>query len=162
MIAASLALGRRGRGGRGRRRGRAPQCRERRARAWSSPCAVSGAAASDGSAPPAPAMMATLGLSKVFILDKYFTELQKFWETEKKLQGEVQPPRRRPRPDCDDYYFLCRVRCSKAPHRARVCLCVFNGVFVSSRRRSGSCGGPSAPAGGSIVFCLGMSEERAP
>ncbi|XP_026464689.1 unconventional myosin-IXb [Ctenocephalides felis] len=30
--------------------------------------------------------MATLGLSKVFILDKYFTELQKFWETEKKLQ----------------------------------------------------------------------------
>lgn len=29
-----------------------------------------------------------LGLSKVFILDKYFTELQKFWETEKKLQGE--------------------------------------------------------------------------
>lgn len=34
--------------------------------------------------------MATLGLSKVFILDKYFTELQKFWETEKKLQGEGQ------------------------------------------------------------------------
>lgn len=33
--------------------------------------------------------MATLGLSKVFILDKYFTELQKFWETEKKLQGEL-------------------------------------------------------------------------
>ncbi|CAH1961921.1 unnamed protein product [Acanthoscelides obtectus] len=31
--------------------------------------------------------MATLGLSKVFILDKYFTELQKFWETEKKLQA---------------------------------------------------------------------------
>ncbi|XP_075226131.1 unconventional myosin-IXb-like dachs [Lycorma delicatula] len=30
--------------------------------------------------------MATVGLSKVFILDKYFTELQKFWETEKKLQ----------------------------------------------------------------------------
>jgi hypothetical protein len=33
--------------------------------------------------------MATLGLSKVFILDKYFTELQKFWETEKKLQGKA-------------------------------------------------------------------------
>ncbi|KAK1119062.1 hypothetical protein K0M31_013569 [Melipona bicolor] len=33
--------------------------------------------------------MATLGLSKVFILDKYFTELQKFWETEKKLQGSI-------------------------------------------------------------------------
>lgn len=33
--------------------------------------------------------MATLGLSKVFILDKYFTELQKFWETEKKLQGKI-------------------------------------------------------------------------
>lgn len=31
--------------------------------------------------------MATLGLSKVFILDKYFTELQKFWDTERKLQG---------------------------------------------------------------------------
>lgn len=45
-----------------------------------------GAAADcDASAPPT---MATLGLSKVFILDKYFTELQKFWETEKKLQGE--------------------------------------------------------------------------
>lgn len=35
-----------------------------------------------------PSKMATLGLSKVFILDKYFTELQKFWETEKKLQGK--------------------------------------------------------------------------
>lgn len=34
--------------------------------------------------------MATLGLSKVFILDKYFTELQKFWETEKKLQGKTK------------------------------------------------------------------------
>lgn len=34
-------------------------------------------------------IMATLGLSKVFILDKYFTELQKFWETEKKLQGKL-------------------------------------------------------------------------
>ncbi|XP_074602506.1 unconventional myosin-IXb-like dachs isoform X2 [Brevipalpus obovatus] len=30
--------------------------------------------------------MATVGLSKVFILDKYFTELQKYWETEKKLK----------------------------------------------------------------------------
>ncbi|XP_064477928.1 myosin-I heavy chain-like [Ornithodoros turicata] len=30
--------------------------------------------------------MATIGLSKVFILDKYFAELQKFWETERKLQ----------------------------------------------------------------------------
>ncbi|XP_013109601.1 unconventional myosin-IXa isoform X2 [Stomoxys calcitrans] len=35
--------------------------------------------------------MATLGLSKVFILDKYFTELQKFWETEKKLQASAAP-----------------------------------------------------------------------
>ena len=33
------------------------------------------------------AMATTLGLSKVFILDKYFSELQKFWETEKRLQG---------------------------------------------------------------------------
>lgn len=32
-------------------------------------------------------MAANIGLSKVFILDKYFKELQKFWETEKKLQG---------------------------------------------------------------------------
>lgn len=31
--------------------------------------------------------MASVGHSKVFILDKYFTELQKFWETEIKLQG---------------------------------------------------------------------------
>ncbi|XP_050421871.1 unconventional myosin-IXAa isoform X2 [Adelges cooleyi] len=31
-------------------------------------------------------MMASVGHSKVFILDKYFTELQKFWETEIKLQ----------------------------------------------------------------------------
>lgn len=40
--------------------------------------------------------MATLGLSKVFILDKYFTELQKFWETEKKLQGIISeyPPKK--------------------------------------------------------------------
>jgi hypothetical protein len=29
-------------------------------------------------------------ISKVFILDKYFKELQKFWETEKKLQGKVR------------------------------------------------------------------------
>ena len=33
--------------------------------------------------------MATIGLSKVFILDKYFTELQKFWETERKVQGSA-------------------------------------------------------------------------
>ncbi|XP_050538527.1 unconventional myosin-IXb isoform X2 [Daktulosphaira vitifoliae] len=31
-------------------------------------------------------MMTSVGHSKVFILDKYFTELQKFWETEIKLQ----------------------------------------------------------------------------
>jgi hypothetical protein len=36
--------------------------------------------------------MATLGLSKVFILDKYFAELQKFWETERKLQGKEGAP----------------------------------------------------------------------
>ena len=30
-----------------------------------------------------------LGMSKVYILDKYFNELQKFWDTEKKrLQGK--------------------------------------------------------------------------
>ena len=28
------------------------------------------------------------GMSKVYILDKYFHELQKFWETEKRLQGK--------------------------------------------------------------------------
>lgn len=41
---------------------------------------------------PSLSNMATLGLSKVFILDKYFTELQKFWETEKKLQGVCVSP----------------------------------------------------------------------
>lgn len=33
--------------------------------------------------------MAMATFSKVFILDKYFSELQKFWETEKKLQGTI-------------------------------------------------------------------------
>ena len=28
-----------------------------------------------------------MGTNKVFILDKYFSELQKFWDTEKRLQG---------------------------------------------------------------------------
>jgi hypothetical protein len=32
-------------------------------------------------------MASNIGLSKVFILDKYFKELQKFWQTEKMLQG---------------------------------------------------------------------------
>lgn len=36
---------------------------------------------------PDSGVMASVGHSKVFILDKYFTELQKFWETEIKLQG---------------------------------------------------------------------------
>ena len=35
-------------------------------------------------------MATSLGLSKVFILDKYFSELQKFWETEKRLQGKMK------------------------------------------------------------------------
>ena len=30
-----------------------------------------------------------VGMSKVFMLDKYFTELQKFWDTEKRLQGKL-------------------------------------------------------------------------
>ena len=34
-------------------------------------------------------MSTTLGISKVFILDKYFNELQKFWDTEKRLQGKI-------------------------------------------------------------------------
>ena len=29
-----------------------------------------------------------VGMSKVFILDKYFNELQKFWDTEKRLKGK--------------------------------------------------------------------------
>ena len=29
-----------------------------------------------------------MGTNKVFILDKYFNELQKFWDTEKRLQGK--------------------------------------------------------------------------
>ncbi len=39
-------------------------------------------------------MATSLGLSKVFILDKYFSELQKFWETEKRLQGKMRRKRR--------------------------------------------------------------------
>lgn len=35
-------------------------------------------------------MASTVGLSKVFILDKYFTELQKYWESEKKLKGKIK------------------------------------------------------------------------
>ena len=31
-----------------------------------------------------------VGMSKVFMLDKYFSELQKFWDTEKRLQGKLQ------------------------------------------------------------------------
>ena len=34
--------------------------------------------------------MAGMGTSKVYILDKYFNELQKFWDTEKRLQGNSQ------------------------------------------------------------------------
>ena len=34
-----------------------------------------------------PNMNPSVGMSKVFMLDKYFSELQKFWETEKRLQG---------------------------------------------------------------------------
>ncbi len=37
-------------------------------------------------------MTTTIGLAKVFILDKYFSELQKFWETEKRLQGKEMRP----------------------------------------------------------------------
>ena len=33
-------------------------------------------------------MATTMGTNKVYILDKYFNELQKFWDTEKRLQGE--------------------------------------------------------------------------
>ena len=34
-----------------------------------------------------------MGTSKVYILDKYFNELQKFWDTEKRLQGNSHPSR---------------------------------------------------------------------
>ena len=53
----------------------------------SASAAASGAVSASASASTA-AMATTLGLSKVFILDKYFSELQKFWETEKRLQGK--------------------------------------------------------------------------
>ena len=33
---------------------------------------------------------ATMGTNKVFILEKYFNELQKFWDTEKRLHGKRQ------------------------------------------------------------------------
>ncbi|CAK1550870.1 unnamed protein product [Leptosia nina] len=74
--------------GRRERAARTAQCTGGDARRKSLDCAGAGDSVRaggecDASAPPA---MATLGLSKVFILDKYFTELQKFWETEKKLQ----------------------------------------------------------------------------
>ena len=39
------------------------------------------------------AMATTMGTNKVYILDKYFNELQKFWDTEKRLQGEQSVPR---------------------------------------------------------------------
>lgn len=101
------------RGGGGARQSASKRVRENTPRkSWS------GAAAEcDASAPPA---MATLGLSKVFILDKYFTELQKFWETEKKLQGERATP-----PD-------------PAPHRtARACdsIVMIITFFVFERRK---------------------------
>lgn len=35
-------------------------------------------------------MNPSVGISKVFMLDKYFSELQKFWDTEKRLQGNKQ------------------------------------------------------------------------
>ena len=38
------------------------------------------------------------GMSKVFMLDKYFTELQKFWATEKRLQGNSDSTIFRTRP----------------------------------------------------------------
>ena len=37
--------------------------------------------------PTYPMAASTMGTNKVFILDKYFNELQKFWDTEKRLQG---------------------------------------------------------------------------
>ncbi|KAH9630198.1 hypothetical protein HF086_010704 [Spodoptera exigua] len=93
-------------GGAGAGGGRGSRCGRRQyagvcEREWSLSYVESGAAAEcDASAPPA---MATLGLSKVFILDKYFTELQRFWETEKKLQGE--------RPFTRAAACACAVRC---------------------------------------------------
>ncbi|KAJ8716375.1 hypothetical protein PYW08_013660 [Mythimna loreyi] len=87
-----------------------------RERDWSPLRAESGAAADcDASAPPA---MATLGLSKVFILDKYFTELQRFWETEKKLQAcsemhsrGSEARRDRPQLRLLRYIFIMRAHC---------------------------------------------------
>lgn len=43
---------------------------------------------------------AAVGLSKGFILEKYFSELQKFWETEKRLKG------RRRRTDINFYDMI--------------------------------------------------------
>ena len=39
-------------------------------------------------------MTTAVGLSKVFILEKYFSELQKFWETEKRLKGKEKEKKR--------------------------------------------------------------------
>lgn len=67
--------------------------------------------------------MATLGLSKVFILDKYFTELQKFWETEKKLQG-VQTGRQA---GLWRGWWLCECIC------VCVCVCVSLALWTGMR-----------------------------
>ena len=34
-------------------------------------------------------MTSAMGTNKVFILDKYFNELQEFWDTEKRLHGKL-------------------------------------------------------------------------
>lgn len=54
--------------------------------------------------------MATLGigLSKVFILDKYFNELSKYWETEIKLQGTYK---------WNQFHFF--LRCDRLQPRSR-------------------------------------------
>lgn len=53
--------------------------------------------------------MATLGigLSKVFILDKYFNELSKYWETEIKLQGTYNWNR------INSFFFCIVIVCSR-------------------------------------------------
>lgn len=102
-------------------------------REWSLLSAWSGAAAvCDASGPAA---MATLGLSKVFILDKYFTELQKFWETEKKLQGErrTHGPRCGLSRRCHVFMFLSGR--SKTP---TFLTCEIERAIMSAGARSGS------------------------
>lgn len=76
--------------------------------------------------------MATLGLSKVFILDKYFTELQKYWETEKKLQGK----QRIQYSSYLYYWIFVLYKCTCHIFRFRFCFFVFFSSKVPNLKKN--------------------------